>query len=157
IDATEAQDTTRIFADEFEALAATAFTDVELCLQPMKDVRVKRVRQVVPEIRELSLGEREGRNLVARLGTLQHDLSSRYILDLSLPRRPDGKYVIAQLELIYDPGTGRRESSGPIPLEMSYTAAGNGYGNAEVMRHIDDIQLKEMSDQFREALEKNDQ
>jgi Ca-activated chloride channel family protein len=157
IDVNEAKEATRIFSEEFETLAATAFMDVELRIQPMKDVRVKRVRQVVPEIKELKLEEQGERNLVARLGTLQHDLSGRFILDLSLPGRPDGKYVIAQLELTYDLGTGRRESSGPVPLEMSYSAAGNGYGNAEVMKHIDDIRLKEMSDDLQKALEKNDQ
>jgi Ca-activated chloride channel family protein len=156
IDVTEARETTRIFAEEFETLAATALTDVELRIRPMKDVRLKRVREVVPEIREVPLEEPEERTLLARLGTLRHDVSSRYILDLSLPRRPDGKYVVAQLELSYDPGTGRRESSGPISLEVSYTAAGHGYVNAEVMKHIDDIQLKEMSDVLQKALENND-
>src|SRR5262249_29418318 len=83
-------------------------------------------------------------------------LSSRYILDLRLPSRPDGKYVVAQLELTYEPGSGRRETSGWVPLEVSYTAAGHGYVNAEVMKHIDDIQLKEMSDQLEQALQNND-
>ena len=82
-------------------------------------------------------------------------MSSRYILDLSLPRRPDGKYVVAQLDLTFDPGTGRRESTGPIPLEMSYTSAGHGYVNAEVMKHIDEIQLKEMSETLHLARASN--
>jgi hypothetical protein len=123
----------------------------------MKDVRIKRVRQVMPEIRDVSLEESGERQLVGKLGTLQHDGSNRYIVDLSLPRRADGKYVVAQLEMTYDAGTGQRESSGLIPLEMSYTAAGHGYINAEVMKHIDDIQLKEMSDLLQNALENNDQ
>jgi Ca-activated chloride channel family protein len=157
IDVNEAQETTRIFAEEFETLAASAFLDAEMRLRPMKDVRIKRVRQVVPEIKEVALEEAEGQTLVARLGTLQHDAPARYILDLSLPRRADGKYVIAQLELTYDLGTGRRESSGPIPLETTYAAAGPGYANAEVMKHIDDIQLKEMSDTLQRMLHNNDQ
>ena len=115
IDVTEVQETGRIFAEEFQTLAATAFLDVELHLRPIKDVRIKRVRQVVPEIQEVKLAELEERNLVARLGTLQQDVSNRYILDLILPRRPDGKYAIAQVELTYDPGTGQRQSTGPIP------------------------------------------
>jgi Ca-activated chloride channel homolog len=156
IDVSEAQETERIFAQEFEALAATAFMDVELRLRPAKDVRIKRMRQVVPEIKEVKLEPLDERNLVARLGTLQQAVSSRHIIELSLPRRPDGKYAVAQLELSYDLGTGRRESSGELPLEMAYTAAGHGYVNAEVMKHIDDIQLKAMSDRLEEALERND-
>jgi hypothetical protein len=114
------------------------------------------IRQVVPEIQEVKLEEAQDRNLVARLGTLRHDVSSRYIIDLSLPRRPDGKYAVAQLELTYDVGDGRRESSGLMPLEMTYTVAGHGYVNAEVMKHIDDLQLEGMSDTLQKALESND-
>lgn len=156
VDADAVEEATRIFAQEFTALAATAFLDVQLRLRVMKEVRMKRLRQVVPEIREVKLEGSEERNLFARLGTLAQDGSSRYILDVSLPRRADGKYVIAHLELSYDPGTGRRESSGEMPLEMTYTAAGAGHVNAEVMKHIDEIQLKEMSDVLQKALQTND-
>src|SRR5262249_18844195 len=131
IDVNQASEAERIFDEEFKSLAASAFLDVEIHLRPMKDVKIKRVRQVVPEIKELALNEPEERHLVAGVGTLTTQ-STRYVLDLSLPKRADGKYVIAQLEVTYDPGTGKRESSGPVPLEMTYTAAGHGYINAEV-------------------------
>jgi RNA polymerase sigma factor (sigma-70 family) len=155
IDVNAREETARVFAEEFETLAATAFLDVEMQLRPMKDVHIKRVRQVVPEIRELGLEEQQERCLVARLGTLPGGVSSRYILDLDLPGRPDGKYLMAQLELTYDSGDGR-QSSGPIPLEINYTASGNGYVNAEVMKHIDELELKSRSDTLRNALESND-
>src|SRR5262249_10953475 len=79
-----------------------------------------------------------------------------YIADLSLPPRPDGKYAVAQLELTYDLGAGQRQSSGLLPLEVSYTVVGNGPGNAEVMRYIDDIQLKQMSDDLQRVLQSGD-
>ena len=152
LDVNQASETERIFAEEFETLAAAAFKDVEMHLRPMKDVKIKRVRQVVPEIKELKLNEPEDRHLVAGLGTLGKDTSARYVLDLSLPKRPDGKYVIAQMEITYDIGTGSRESSGPIPLEMSYTAAGHGYVNAEVMKHIDEVQIFELNNNLQKAI-----
>src|SRR5581483_6264876 len=127
IDVNQATEAERIFLEEFQTLAAAAFTDVEMHLRPMKDIKIKRVRQVVPEIKELKLDEPEERHMVAGLGTLQKDNSTRYVLDLSLPKRPDGKFVIAQMEITYNIGTGTRESTGPIPLEMTYTAAGHGY------------------------------
>ena len=46
-------------------------------LRPMKDVKIKRVRQVVPEIKELKTTEPEERHLVASLGTLERDKSTR--------------------------------------------------------------------------------
>jgi Ca-activated chloride channel family protein len=156
IDVNNKAEAERIFKKEFEALAATGFTEVEMILRPMKDIKLKRVRMVVPEVKELKLDETGERQLSAKLGALQHDQTSRYILDLTVPKRPDGKYVIAQVEITYDLGTGKRESSGLIPLEMTYTAAGHGYVNAEVMKHIDDIQLKEMSDNLQKALASND-
>jgi Ca-activated chloride channel family protein len=152
IDTNQAAEAERIFAEEFETLAAAAFKDVEMHLRPMKDVKIKRVRQVVPEIKEMIMKEPEERHLVAELGTLTKDNSTRYVLDLSLPKRPDGKYVIAQMEITYDIGTGTRESTGPIPLEVSYTAAGHGYVNAEVMKHIDEVQIFEMNNNLQKAI-----
>jgi hypothetical protein len=156
IDAQQAQEATRVFAAEFETLAATAFTDVELRIRPVKGVQVRRLRQVAPEIREEPLeGAGEGA-LLARLGTLQQGGSRRYLLDLHLPPRPDGRYAVAQAELTYDAGTGRRESSGPVPLEVCYTAAGHGPANGEVMKHIDEAEFKALNDTLEGALRQDD-
>jgi Ca-activated chloride channel family protein len=155
IDVNQKEETQRIFTEEFETLAATAFTDVEMHLRPMKDIKIKRVRQVAPEIKELKLEEPEERHLVGKLGTLQNDQTAKYVIDLSLPKRADGKYVIAQLEVTYDIGTGKRESTGLVPLEMAYTAAQQGYVNAEVMKHIDEVQIFEMNKNLQEAIASN--
>ena len=152
IDVNQASEAERIFVEEFEQLAAAAFMNVEMHLRPMKDVKIKRIRQVVPEIKELATAEPEDRHLVGQLGTLQKDNSTRYILDLSLPKRPDGKFVIAQLEVTYDLGTGTRETTGMIPLEMTYTSAGHGYVNAEVMKHIDEVQIFELNNNLQKAI-----
>jgi Ca-activated chloride channel homolog len=157
IDVNQAQEAERVFLEEFEHLAATGFTNVEMHLRPVKDVKVKRARQVVPEIKELKLTEPEERHFVASLGTLERDNPTRYILDLSLPKRPDGKYVIAQLEVSFDPGTGRRESTGMVPLEMTYTAAGHGYINAEVAKHIDEVQIFELNSNLQKAIATDNQ
>lgn len=152
IDVNQATEAERIFVEEFETLAAAAFMNVELHLRPMKDIKIKRVRQVAPEIKELTCAEPEERHLVAHLGTLEKDRSPRYVLDLSLPKRPDGKYVIAQMEITYDLGTGTRETTGMIPLEMTYTSSGHGYINAEVARHIDEVQIFELNNNLQKAI-----
>ena len=157
IDVNEAKDAERIFTEEFESLAAAAFLNVEMHIRAMKDIKIKRVRMVVPEIKELPLAEPEERHLVAQLGTLERDKPTRYILDLSLPKRPDGKFKLADIEITFDPGTGRRETTGPVALEMTYTAAGNGYINAEVARHIDEVQIYELNKNLQAAIAKNDQ
>jgi Ca-activated chloride channel family protein len=153
IDTNEKKEAERIFVEEFQALAAAGFKDVEMHLRLMKDIKLKRVRMVVPEIKELKLDETEERHYVAPLGTLQHDQATRYVLDMSLPKRADGKYVIAQLEVTYDIGGGKRETTGMVPLEMEYTEKGHGYVNAEVMKHIDEVQLFELNKNLQQAIE----
>lgn len=157
IDVNEAYETERIFLEEFEHLASAAFTNVQLHLWPVKDVRIKRVRQVVPEIKDLPLAEPEERHLAVSIGTLERDKTSRYILDLSLPRRPDGNYVILQMEVRYELGNGRPESTGKVPLQIQYTEAGQGYINAEVAKHIDEVQIYELNKNLQQAIAANDQ
>src|SRR5207302_1240474 len=71
IDVNDVSAAERVFAQEFAALAAAGFLNVEMHLRVKKDVKVKRVRMVVPEIKELNLAEPEERHLVAQLGTLE--------------------------------------------------------------------------------------
>jgi Ca-activated chloride channel family protein len=157
IDVNDASAAERVFVQQFESLAATGFLNVEMHLRPKKDIKIKRVRMVVPEIKELPTTEPEERHLLASLGTLERDKPTRYILDLSLPKRPDGKFSIADIEITYDLGTGRRESTGNYPLEVTYTSAGQGYINAEVARHIDEVQIFEQNQILQKAIAKNDQ
>ncbi len=156
IDVNQAQEAQRIFLEEFAHLAATAFTNVEMHLWPVKDVKVKRVRQVVPEIKELASTEPEERHLAVSLGTLERDKANRYILDLSLPKRPDGNYVILQMEVRYDLGYGRLESTGRVPVQIQYTESGQGYVNAEVAKHIDEVQIFELNKNLQEAIATDD-
>lgn len=152
IDVNDKGDAAKVFKEEFESLASAGFTNVEMHLRPVKEVKIKRVRMVVPEIKELKLDEPEERHMVATLGTLERDKPRRYVVDLTLPKRPDGKYVIAQLEVSYDLGAGKRESTGMVPLEMLYTEAGHGYINAEVARHIDEVQIFELNQDLQKAI-----
>jgi Ca-activated chloride channel family protein len=156
IDVNDASAAERVFVQEFESLAAAGFLDVQMHLRPKKDIKIKRVRMVVPEIKELTTTEAEERHLVANLGTLERDKPTRYILDLSLPKRPDGKFSIADVEITYDLGTGRRETTGSYPLEVTYAQA-QGYVNAEVARHIDEVQIYEMNKNLQQAIATGDQ
>jgi Ca-activated chloride channel family protein len=156
IDVNEADAAEKVFAKEFEHLAATGFTNVEMTIKPFKDVRIKRVRQVVPDIKDLKITETEGQPVVVTLGTLEKDKPTRYIVDMSLPKRPDGKYNVAQVEVSYDTGSGKRETTSTL-LEMEYTAAGHGYINAEVARHIDEVQIYELNKNLQQAIASNDQ
>ena len=156
IDVNDASAAERVFVQQFEALAATGFLNVEMHLRAMKDIKIKRVRMVVPEIKELPTNEVEERHLVGQLGTLERDKPTRYILDLSLPKRPDGKFRIADIEITFDTGTGKRETTGTFPLEVTYSAQ-QGYVNAEVARHIDEVQIFELNKNLQQAIATNNQ
>jgi Ca-activated chloride channel family protein len=156
IDVNDPEAAQRVFVEQFESLAHAGFLNVEMRLKAMKDIKIKRVRQVVPDIKELPLTDPEERTHVASLGTLERDKSPRYILDLSLPKRPDGKFVIAQIEVTYDTGSGR-ESTGVQALEVTYTSSGQGYINAEVAKHIDEVQIFEANKNLQQAIASNDQ
>jgi Ca-activated chloride channel family protein len=156
IDVNDASSAERVFQKEFESLAAAGFLDVEMHLRAMKDIKVKRIRMVVPEIKELPITEKEERHLVAPLGTMERDKSTRYIIELSLPKRPDGKFRIADVEVTFDPGSGNRESTGLVPLEVTYSSVGQGYINAEVAKHIDEVQIYELNKNLQQAIAADD-
>src|SRR5215213_2649537 len=126
IDAEQPDEAMRVFLAEFDRLADTTFVNVTLEVKPVKDVKVKRVRQVAPLIREVPVTPVDERLLTTALGTLERSHPSKFILDLSLPRRPDGKYVVAQVEVKFDLGDGKPQTTGPVALEMAYTSAGHG-------------------------------
>jgi Ca-activated chloride channel family protein len=155
IDVNDANAAEKVFQDEFKHLAATAFSNVQMHLRLKKDVKVKRVRMVVPEIKEMTTTEPEERHLQAALGTLENDKTTRYVLDMSLPKRPDGKFSIADIEITYDSGTGKTETTGQLPLEITYSSAGQGYVNAEVAKYIDEVQIFELNKDLQKAIETN--
>jgi Ca-activated chloride channel family protein len=152
IDAEQTDEAMRVFLAEFDRLADTSFVNVGLDVKPVKDVKLKRVRQVAPQIREIPLTDVDDRLTTGTIGTLERSHPTKYILDLSLPRRPDGKYVVAQVEVKYDLGDGVAQTTGPVALEMAYTAAGHGYVNAEVARHIDEVQIFELNANLQQAI-----
>jgi Ca-activated chloride channel family protein len=156
IDVNDATAAERVFLKEFASLAAAGFLDVEMHVRPMKDIKVKRIRLVVPEIKELTVSEIEERHLAAPLGTLERDKATRYIIEMSLPKRPDGKFRIADVEVTFDPGSGQRESTGLVPLEVTYSSAGQGYINAEVAKHIDEVQIFELNKNLQQAIATDD-
>jgi len=155
IDAEDAQSAERAFDAEFQHLAALLFSGVKVHLWPVRDVRVKRFRQVTPEIRTLDIVETEERHWVAAIGNLEKDRPARFVVELSLPARPDGQYVVAQLGLEYELA-GQVEKSALVPLLVTYRAAGPGPINAEVARYIDEIQMYEMNEQMQQAIASGD-
>ena len=146
---------TRVFLTEFDRLTDTGFHrrgDVRQAGQGCEG-------QAHPASRAADCGDHDRLSPKSawserrRLGTLERSHPVKYIIDLSLPKRPDGKYVVAQVEIKYRAGSGQTESTGMVPLEMTYTEAGHGYVNAEVARHIDEVQIFELNTNLQQAIQ----
>ena len=129
-----ASEAARLLTEQFEG--RVGFHDVEITIQPLRDVQIKRVWQVAPAVRELALSGLSGppSALLVRLGA---DQGARFLLELRAPRRAVGQWVLAQMELRYDFGPGVPECTGPIPLTIRYSATGRGHVNALVQRYLD--------------------
>jgi len=59
----------RLFKEQFESMSAVGFLNVEMHLRLKKDVKVKRVRQVVPDIKLMNMTEPEERHLLPSSAT----------------------------------------------------------------------------------------
>ena len=156
IDVNQKEEAKRIFVEEFETLAATGFMNVEMHLRPMKDVNIKRTRQVVPEIKELPMTKPEE---TASDGQPRHAAEGR--LAALHPRPEPAQAARRQVQdcrawkslTTWAWASARRP--GQIPLEMTYTAAGHGHINAEVMKHIDEVQIFELNNKLQEEIAKD--
>src|SRR5262245_61697020 len=135
----------RAFTEELGRLADAGFPRAQLFLRTVRDVRIKRVRRVSPEIEEVPFNSPGDRRYVVRLGELQSSRSSSYLIDLSLPRRPDGDFVVAEAEIRYRSAAGRDEATGLEPHAITYDSKGQGDVNAGVARHIDEVQVFELT------------
>jgi len=104
-------------------------------LRLKKDVKIKRVRMVVPEIKAMNTTEPEERHLLASLGTLEKDKTTRYILDMSLPKA--ARRQVSASPTSRSPtkrAAASAKTTGQVPLEITYTSSGQGYVNAEVAK-----------------------
>ena len=49
----------------------------------------------------------------------------------------------------------QHETTGPLPLQIAYNAASPGYVNAEVAKHIDEVQIFELNNNLQQAIAAN--
>ncbi|MBM3241562.1 VWA domain-containing protein [Candidatus Poribacteria bacterium] len=150
----------QIFQEEFGQLIATAFSNVILKLHLMKDIVVKRVRQVEPDYIEFTLNTSSERLVAVPLGSMQKDTPKWVVADIGLPKRTLGRYMILRLELIYDIPASNifGESTDLIPVYVVYTDdRSQSYVNGEVARSIDQLQIEELTSKATIFLNQGDQ
>jgi von Willebrand factor type A domain/FHA domain len=156
VDAADPQATRPTFETEFARLTGVVFPRADLHVRPMKNVQVKRIRRVAPDIRDIALHTPNERLAVAPLGAIEAQRRAEYLLELALPKRPDAKYVVAQVEVRYSAGAGREETTGLLPLEVTYSASADGHVDPLVAQHLDEVQIGELNTELQRALDADD-
>jgi Ca-activated chloride channel family protein len=148
-----------VFRDEFQQMVSTAFANVRLSFRGLKDIVVRRARQVVPECMELTLHSGADRQWTIDLGGMQNNSPRAILFDLVLPRRPDGQYIIGNVACTYDAPAARLtgQSTGDFEVRCTYTSdASQSYMNAQVAKYIDELQTFEVSVKIQTALQNGD-
>lgn len=130
-------------ADEFNRvfsrIKSIALTNAYLILSLMPKVRLadlKPIAQVAPDTIELPL-DKEGDNLVIRLGDLMTDMQRVILANLYIGQLPEGKQPIISLQVRYnDPIEGEGLLSTPIIVEGNFTASYQPSMNPQVQQYI---------------------
>lgn len=89
-----------IFQDVFSQMQVAA-QNLTLRLLLVQGVEARRVWQVTPLIKDVSMGAVQGRTVSAELSELS-DSGAAYLIELLVPPRAPGRYRFAQAELAYD-------------------------------------------------------
>jgi hypothetical protein len=129
-----------VFKEAFTVLEAPPFAKTEFRIRMMKDVRCVRLWQDRGRVEEWKLSWSEEREGVAELGGLKREVPVNLLLELALPPRPDGKYVVGEVEVTYYAGGGNMNSTGRVPLEIAYSAKGSNPVNPEPAAFLERVQ-----------------
>jgi Ca-activated chloride channel family protein len=91
------------FAQEFSAVQAVAYRNLELKLRLVQGAELRRAFRVKPVISDLGQLINLGGSYNLSLGDLERDTPPALLLEIIAPPRPVGAYRLAQLVLAYDP------------------------------------------------------
>ena len=128
--------------EEFRHAGLEVVSRVELTVSAVKGVKLERISRVYPTLSEVTLS----RPPVA-LGNIEANDWTTFILEFTLPARPDSRARIAQLSLTYEvPGQNYRGEIPPQNLVIEYTseAAKAGQIDSMVMNYVQQRNLEAM-------------
>ncbi len=91
------------FAQEFSAVQAVAYRNLELKLRLVQGAELRRTFRVKPVISDLGQLTSLGGSYSLPLGDLERNAPPALLLEVIAPSRPAGVYRLAQLVLAYDP------------------------------------------------------
>lgn len=116
-----ASDLPSVMSVEFRNAAFETITNLELTFRGVRDVVLEKVTRVYPTLSDAELKVFAGGG-TARLGNLQANDETMFLLDVSIPPRPVSRVRIAQVGFTFDaPGENRRGEMGPLDVIEEFT------------------------------------
>jgi hypothetical protein len=139
IDASDAGSAQAVVLDIVESFDGNPFDAACLHLRGKEGIAVTRVWHLGDETRAVKLTEAEPRHWTAELGTLESEKPQRYLIQIRITARPDGKYTVLDVEATY--GMGRQDTTGCWPLEIVCNSSRDGRRSNEILRCIQQVEV----------------
>ncbi|HEX2865322.1 MAG TPA: VWA domain-containing protein [Deinococcales bacterium] len=117
----EAANLPGVLSVEFRNAAFETITNLELTFRGVKGVVLEHATRVYPALAEAVVNPFAGGG-TARLGNLQANDETMFLLDVGIPSRPASRVRVAQVGFTFDvPGENRRGEVGPFDVVEEFT------------------------------------
>jgi len=117
------QQITSYFQDQVQQGQGAIVQNATLILRLMKDIQPRKVWRVAPMISDLGVRPLSDRDVQVTLGELIKDQGQGILVELLLPPRTDGRFRIAQADVMYDvPVSGITGEHARADVVISYTS-----------------------------------
>jgi Ca-activated chloride channel family protein len=147
----QASDLSELFRREVSAVKATYIRDLTLRLKLRQGVSISKLRQVEPEVADITaerIGEHE---LVVQLFTMQKGAPVYLLARLDLSPRVAGRYLLAEIDASYRLHGSESEQREQVRVELQVCpaqAADEACQNAIVLRYVD---VEQIDNDYRQA------
>ncbi len=156
IDPTHTEAIEQVWTTVLGELVAPTFTNVTLALRRIKEVKLKSIAQLDPSPGLLTpKSDSEGISTFS-LGLLRQDSPARILLELDAPRRPEGQYVLAQVQAELRDAANQTTKTDWQTLALNYTAATPGTLDPGVARAVEGFRQHEQELALLAALRSGD-
>ena len=130
---------TRVFDEVFQSMHIVA-QDVVTNLRMVQGLEARRVWQVAPMIRDISMGTIQGRAVTVQAGDLEQG-GAAYLYEIMLPPRPEGQVRIAQTDVTYSiPQAPPERMAADLVLSFTNDPAQYNQYNGRVMNIVEKVQ-----------------
>ncbi|MDB4895029.1 MAG: von Willebrand factor type [Firmicutes bacterium] len=147
----QASELSELFRREVAAVKETYIRDLTLRLKLRQGVSISKLRQVEPEVADIT-AERDGAHeLVVKLFTMQRQVPLCLLAALQLSPRVAGRYLLAEIDATYRLHGSEREQREQVRVELQVCpaqAADEAGQNGIVLRYVD---VEQIDNDYRQA------